>query len=141
MDMRRLVRQNVKRVRHVQVMRPPSETAGDYAMAKKAVGERGSWFARVDGERLPCVHEQWWKKEVGQLYHDQLVRPGERQCEEFVAAIRAQRRVVLTRSKHRHGADQAAERDGYIAVFEVDDIEFDDDGLRFRFTKRIDELN
>ena len=26
---------------------------------KKAKGSRGSWFAVVDGETLPCVHEYW----------------------------------------------------------------------------------
>jgi hypothetical protein len=111
-------------------------------MAKKAIGERGSWFATVEGERLPCVHEQWCKFELRQMhYHDQLVQPGERQCEEFVAAIQAQRRVILTRSKHQHGEVQTAEREGYIALFQIDDVEFGADGLRFRFTKRLENLD
>jgi len=30
-------------------------------VVKKAIGQRGSWFAAVDDEDLPCVHAHWFK--------------------------------------------------------------------------------
>jgi hypothetical protein len=36
----------------------------------KAKGHRGSWFAEVDGELLPCVHQHWRR---GFYYDDPYV--------------------------------------------------------------------
>jgi hypothetical protein len=62
---------------------------------KKAVGARGDWFAEVDGERLPCVHEFWWEKRA-LTYNDTKLRSGPKPDELF-EAIKALKRVILTK--------------------------------------------
>ena len=43
---------------------------------RRSVGARGSWYAEVDGERLPCVHSYSFKtshyndQKLGQTTHD-----------------------------------------------------------------------
>lgn len=108
-------------------------------MAKKAKGIRGSWFATVDGERLPCVHDHWWK---GTSYDDPGIKPSSK-ASELVDAIREKKRVILTKDKAIPSDNDEAmgfDRKGYIAIFSVDLIEFDDAGLRFKFVKRLEDL-
>jgi hypothetical protein len=56
------------------------------------------------------------------------------------ALMREKRRVILTKDKvdpqGRRGAG-FFERDGYIAIYEIDDVILDDDGLRFCFGRRL----
>lgn len=108
-------------------------------MAKtKAKGRRGSWFADVEGESLPCVHKFWWKAD---RYNDPNVKPGSAKDEELVAAIKAAGRVVLTNdTPYEADGKTGFTRTGYIAVYSVDDVIFDHDGLRFRFVARLQEL-
>jgi hypothetical protein len=104
----------------------------------KATGKRGSWFATVNGESLPCVHSRWSQK--GQ-YHDPNAKPGTPKWDEYFAAIKAGGRVILTRSNI---ADKAIgfgfERAEYVAVFKVDNVEISGSDLRFRLRDRLAEL-
>ena len=106
-------------------------------MAKsKAHGQRGSWFAKAEGETLPCVHAHWWK---GQRYHDIHARPGDSRFAELLQGIKATGRVVLTTDAASDDA-RHFKRTGYIAVYAVEDVSLDDEGLRFRFTHRLIDL-
>jgi hypothetical protein len=95
----------------------------------KPHGKRGSWFADWRGETLPCVHQFWWKNGG---YHDIYARPGVRKFEELVEAIK---RVILTKDETPDGG-HSFQRLDYICIFEVEDVQFDDGGLRFRCTSR-----
>ena len=111
---------------------------------KKAIGARGLWHASVDGEALPCVHEYWWSKN-GQgrqrHYNDRLLAKNPHN-DAFVAEIVRKRRVILTSDKpHSRENPIPFTRTGYIAVWSVDEIEFDDKGLRFKFVDRLYDLN
>lgn len=110
-------------------------------MKKKALGTRGSWFATVDGEKLPCVHEYWWVKgDHSRRYDDRLLKPTKHSME-FVAGIKDKKKVILTSDKP-HSEDNPIPfvRTGYISVWTVSDVEFDDEGLRFRFTEKVCDL-
>jgi hypothetical protein len=103
----------------------------------KAVGHRGSWFAEVDGELLPCVHKHWWR---GRSYHDPNARPGDVKWNELIEAIRDKGRVVLT--DDRVSDDETAfERSGYIAVYEVANLQVEGSHLKFDFVRRIANLS
>jgi hypothetical protein len=103
----------------------------------KAEGQRGSWFANVNGETLPCVHKHWLKKD---LYHDpNAYRQNSKKWDDLIAAIRDKKRVILTDDNVKDEL-QSFERTGYIAVFEIDDVSLDGFDLRFRFTKRTANL-
>ena len=107
---------------------------------KKAIGARGDWFAEVDGERLPCVHKFWWEK--GTLaYNDTKLGSGPKPDELF-EAIKELKRVILTDDIPKFEGSEVIgfERAGYIAIYAVDDVEFDANGLRFKFKKRLDDL-
>src|ERR1700730_9351791 len=107
---------------------------------KKAIGARGDWFADVDGERLPCVHKYWWENRT---YNDKKLRSGPK-ATELVEAIKELKRVILTDDITTFEEDEEGSvrfvRTGYIAVWAVDDIEFDANGLRFKFKKRLAHL-
>jgi hypothetical protein len=102
-----------------------------------AEGQRGSWFAVVNGERLPCVHEHWYRRG---LYHDpNAYRDNPAKWDELIQSIREKKRVILTRDKVVDEL-KSFERTGYIGVFEVDDISRDGFDLKFRFVKRLAHL-
>jgi hypothetical protein len=107
----------------------------------KAIGERGSWFANVNGERLPCVHKHWVS---GSVHLDPGYDPDNPKFVELVGAIRNLGKVVLTKdavepsSVNKGGF--AFQRTGYIAVFEVGDVVTDENGLKFDLRNRVCEL-
>ncbi len=114
-------------------------------LTKKAIGQRGSWFADVDGETLPCVHEHWYQRPP--RYHDPEFISGntlDDRYDKFVDSIRSYARVIMQKDKksHKNTAGQTVlELDGYIAVFCVDSITYDRTGLRFRVTNRLCNLS
>jgi hypothetical protein len=107
----------------------------------KALGERGSWFARVNGERLPCVHKHWVR---GTTHVDPNYDPTDPKFMELLDAIQREKRVVLTTDNAIAHPEKKSgigfERTGYIAVFKVDDVSTGPDGLRFELRDRICEL-
>ncbi|WP_055048877.1 hypothetical protein [Devosia sp. A16] len=113
---------------------------------KKAIGRQGWWFASVDGKALPCVHKYWWPS--GAIYHDPFERHEGRniqnQLNEYVGAIMNGHQVILTDDKamlDSNGKLVGFQRSRYIAVYDVDDVEFSvANGLRFRFVRRLHEL-
>jgi hypothetical protein len=111
------------------------------AGTKRAIGERGSWFANVDGERLPCVHKHWVR---GRVHVDPNFDPSDPKFIELVDAIEREKRVVLTNDNAIVSPEKKSgigfERTGYIAVFEVDDVTTGPEGLRFELRNRICEL-
>lgn len=114
-------------------------------MKKKATGQRGSWFAQVDGELLPCVHKHWQK---GLAHHDPFERhegqAKEAKIQELVDAVRHQSRVIMTEDKPTYDAQRrvvAFQRTSYVAVYRVEDVTYTpDDGLRFRLAERLIDL-
>ncbi|MBX5132537.1 hypothetical protein HJB80_07650 [Rhizobium lentis] len=112
---------------------------------KKATGRRGSWFAKVDGEQLPCVHKYWLKKFD---YHDPYIREKDglsaSKVTEFIDAIRVGERVILTEDTPHMGPDGypiGFTRKAYVAVYQVEQVRYDEgDGLRFRIAQRLDNL-
>ncbi|TPK82662.1 hypothetical protein [Mesorhizobium sp. B2-4-17] len=110
----------------------------------KAKGHRGSWFANVDGESLPCVHKYWVK---GLVHHDRFQRRGyanSSQILELVQAVQQTERVILTDDKpivDAAGNLIGFERKGYIAIYAVDDVTYSpEEGLKFRLVQRIRSL-
>ena len=109
---------------------------------KKAIGRRGSWFATVNGESLPCVHKHWV---TGLIHHDPFRRhesgASEEKIAELAAAVQRLGRVILTDDDAQLDATGnvvSFQRKNYIAVFEVEDVTFSrEDGLRFRLANRL----
>lgn len=109
---------------------------------KKAIGRISWWFAEVDGEAIPCVHEHWWQAGPPPRYNDTEI-PHHQKAHEFVEAIKRLKRVILTKGKavpKETGEGILIPRAAYVAVFAVEDIEFDEAGLRFTFLKRLVDL-
>jgi hypothetical protein len=98
---------------------------------KKAIGEHGSWFATVDGERLPCVHQHWIK---GKMHCDPNPECDGR-WPAFIAAIESGKKVIVTRDNI-----ETWTRTGYVATFKVDNVVVNATGLCFELVERIDEL-
>ena len=107
----------------------------------KAIGERGSWFATVNGERLPCVHKHWIKF----THHcDPGYVEGERQWDELFAAIMEGKKIIVTKDDVESRPDRKSgagfTRTGYVAVFAVDNVTADESGLRFDLKNRLCDL-
>lgn len=108
----------------------------------KAKGYPGSWFADVDDERLPCVHDCYRTKD-GRDYFDRYSGLGLKKWENFVEAIRSGRCVIVTVDKilsEGPNFQKSFKRKGYVGVFEVADVEADSEGLRFRFVQQLADL-
>lgn len=99
---------------------------------KRAVGHQGSWFATVDGESLPCVHERFLKKLE---YHDPA--EGVPLPMDYVRAIE-QGTVILTKSNRVENGGFV--RSGYIAIFRIEDFHFGAGQVQFRLAKRVAHL-
>lgn len=102
-------------------------------VAKQPVGQRGDWFADLEGISYPCVHDTWWTGK--DRYVDPYAVPGDPKWDRFASAIEEKRRVILTKD----AADGS--RAGYIALFEIDDVVYRHGELSFKFVKRLDELD
>ena len=105
-------------------------------MTAKAVGTRGSWFATVQGETLPCVHKHWMR---GVYYDDPHVVAGDRKWDELIDAIKTGLRVIMTNDDPINEG-RGFNRTGYIAEFAVDSVVVEETHLRFRITQRLREL-
>ena len=101
----------------------------------KATGTRGSWFAKVNSESLPCAHQHWRE---GLRYCDPNLKPGKPYWDRFVRAIADGGRVILTKGDHLGGTK--FRRTGCIAIWSVKTVEFSDAGLTFDLVDRLDEL-
>lgn len=99
----------------------------------KAKGNQGNWFAKVGAEDIPCLLKMWLKMPD---YHDPYAKPGEPKWDKYVSALHTLKRAVLT----ENAADGTYSRKGYIAVYEIADIVFDQEGLRCTFVDRLHEL-
>lgn len=107
----------------------------------KAKGSTGSWFAAIENDMFPCVHEHWVDKRA-MTYHDPWIRMGRKQDDEFVGAIIEGQRVLLCEDSVTElpGQPPAFKRKSYTALYEVSDVTCDETGLGFRFTKRGPEV-
>ncbi len=106
----------------------------------KAKGQRGSWFAVVDGETFPCVHQYWTSHLNGSLvYTDPYCSPDDAKWVAFLAALHEKKRAVLTRDGPPNG-EMVFERQGYVALFRIDLIRVENGTLRFQFAERLAEL-
>ena len=102
----------------------------------RAIGERGSWFATVNGERLPCVHQYWIK---GTRHCAPRVSRNSKKDVELVAAIQRYKKVVVTKDNVVDDGIEF-ERVGYVAVFAVNNIDWRGGDLSFDLTERIFDL-
>jgi hypothetical protein len=103
----------------------------------KFKGQHGSWFAtNKQGERLPCVHKHWTGK--WPEYYDPGIKPGKsKKHDEFIAAIKSCKRVILTDSAVAEGeGSRTFDRVDYIGEYTIDNVIADKRGLRFRFVER-----
>ena len=93
----------------------------------KPIGERGSWFAKWRGERLPCVHRCWT---VGTWPHyaDPEVE-ADGKWPPFIEALR-DGKAILT-----DGTSDV--RTGYVGVYRIDNVEVRDGLLQFDFKERL----
>ena len=105
---------------------------------KKAVGNQGNWFAKVGEDSFPCVWDFWAVTKNGKLYYNDTGIYNAPKVDHYVEALRNKKTAILR--KRKLGDDAIWESAGYIAMYEIDEIEYDQEGLRFRFVNRIQEL-
>lgn len=98
-------------------------------------GLRGSWFAKWQGEELPCVHEYWarpaWPHHVDPGVDDNP------KWGPFIEAIQRGKRVILTRDKLGPDGLPIWEREGYIALYRVENVEVRGAELHFDLVERL----
>lgn len=103
---------------------------------KKARGERGSWFATVEGVRLPCVHKHWV---TGFHHRAKRAWMTDPKHIELVEAIQSTGKVILTKDKVI-GDGEAFERDGYIAMYRIANLQWENDELEFDLIDKLATL-
>jgi hypothetical protein len=105
----------------------------------KARGHAGQWWAKIDGKKIPCVHNYWRK---GRQYDDDGLYTNNPKHVDFVEEIRLLGRVILCDSilKEKLARGGKFRRRGYIALWTVKNIQFDDAGFRFEFDEELAEV-
>ena len=101
---------------------------------KPPIGNRGTWFATVAGERLPCVFTDRWT--ARDRYHDPSCRDEPKpQDRKYVEELKSKRRVLLTVAPvDDKGVRQ---RNRYVCILVIDNVSHSNtDGLRFRIVNR-----
>jgi hypothetical protein len=70
-----------------------------------------------------------------------MIRP-QPKWDEFIEALKTERRAILTNDKvlGPSGRGVNFKRDGYIALYEIDNLIIDEQTLRFEFISRLADL-
>jgi hypothetical protein len=100
----------------------------------RARGYRGSWYADVNGERLPCVHQ---KNKDGAVYDAACL--DDKRHRKLLHDIQAAGRVVL-RLSERESENHPWEAKGYDGVWAVEDVKLENGRFTLRFSQRLIEL-
>jgi len=99
----------------------------------KPKGLRGSWFAKWEGESLPCVHKHWMER----LHYKDAGMTDDPKWGPFVQAIRDGQKVILTDDKLDANGLPTGDRNNYIGLFRVENVEVRDNELHFDFVERL----
>jgi hypothetical protein len=110
----------------------------------KATGYQGNWFAKISapqlpdvhGKSLPCIWDFWYDGKG--KYRDSQYAPARKKTQAVVDALKEGSLAVMRRRKK--GDPNVWEADGYIAIFEVTNVECDD-ALTFDVVKRVCDLD
>ena len=100
----------------------------------KAKGLRGTWYADVNGERLPCIHD---KNMRAGIYR--APNADDERHQQLLSDIIASGKVIMRKSE-REGEDQSWTSKGYIAVWSVADAKIENGELTFKFVDRLIDL-
>ena len=100
----------------------------------KAKGVRGTWYAEVNGERLPCIHDKNMKNG---LYR--APKADDDRHAQLLADIVDTGKVIMRKSE-RDDESQPWTSKGYIAVWSVSDAKIEDGELTFQFVDRLMDL-
>jgi hypothetical protein len=110
----------------------------------KAVGRIGSWFATIGETPYPCVHNHWVRWEGGRLIYvdPSYDPPSQPKWVEFIEALTTEQKAILTKDKvlGPSGRGVNFKRDGYIALYQIDNLAIDQQTLRFEFISRLADL-
>ena len=100
---------------------------------KKARGRQGSWFAEVEGELYPCVHQHWV---TGTKYHDPMpTKDTNKKYPDYLEAIAKIKVVIITKDKVPEWI-----RQGYVCLYSIDNVVVSSAGLTFDLKQRLEEL-
>lgn len=107
-------------------------------MKQTAIGARGSWFATVGTELLPCTHQHWIKGNPP-VHQDPNYNPDNPKWIELFEALQLTKKTVVTTDEVL--PDNAGFiRTGYVAVFGIDAVRIEDGALTFSILSRECEL-
>jgi hypothetical protein len=113
-------------------------------MRAKARGNQGNWFAEVSapglpevhGKSLPCIWDYWYDGKG--KYSDDGYAPTKAKTQPVVEALKAGKLAIMRKRKLGDPEDWSA--DGYIAIFEVANVECND-ALTFDVVRRVCNLD
>jgi hypothetical protein len=97
-----------------------------------AMGRRGSWFAKIEGKQIPCVHAHW---KTDHNYNDPGYRQTGAKWPDFIGALETLKLAALTSDIRPHG--NTFRRTGYIALYKIDNVRIEGENLRFEFIEKI----
>ncbi|MBL9065398.1 MAG: hypothetical protein JNN10_03795 [Sphingopyxis sp.] len=100
----------------------------------KAKGIRGTWYAEVNGEKLPCIHDKNMKD--GEY---RAPNADDDRHRKLLNDIVRTGRVVMRKSV-REDDSQPWTAIGYVAVWSVADAKIENGMLTFRFVDRLIDL-
>ncbi|MBW8783641.1 MAG: hypothetical protein JF593_03220 [Novosphingobium sp.] len=113
-------------------------------MRAKATGNQGNWFAEINspwlpevhGKSLPCIWDYWYDGKG--KYRDDGYAPTKTKTQRVVQALRDGKLAIMR--KRKKGDPDEWSADGYVAIFEVANVECGD-ALTFDIVRRVCDLD
>lgn len=90
----------------------------------KPVGQQGSWYARWDGEDIPCIHNH--PTLLSKMHYKAPIWDSPERHHRYFEDIQRLGKVILTRS--RLGDNEHYIRESYIALFRVANLQLTEAG-------------
>jgi hypothetical protein len=103
-------------------------------MTINATGHQGSWFAKWQGQELPCIHEDCVVWNELRYHHSHPRYNSGEQTARYIETLKTVKRVILTKSPE--DADGARHRERYLGVFDIDNARLED-GVQFTLVRRV----
>lgn len=108
-------------LRKVAEARDANANSADRGMKmRKPKGHSGSWFAKWEGESLPCIHQR-------HLHGTHYIDPGmddNPKWPRFIVELRAKKKAIVTTS-YPPGDNGIHRRKSYIGIWEIGDVDID----------------
>ena len=99
----------------------------------KARGHRGSWFARIGDEDIPCIWRDWL---TSGHYRDPGAKADDGKWVKYIEALEHGQKAVLTTKQEKTKSGKWL-RSSYLSVWKIANVALTERGLKFDLVEKL----